>query len=140
MVEPGFEPRLPGSGISFNDCSVLCCLSMWYVGEERRWVVRGFEKNKAPLLPGWPGSQQIVLSGKEMGGVAAKERYDVSVVTCPLQKVRFKFLWLVLVKESAKTLNLNLGPATWCMAVRGFGVSFTVHLKNGSVDHRVLYG
>lgn len=58
----------------------------------------------------------------------------------PLQKVRFKFLWLVLVKESAKTLNLNPGPAAWCVTVRGFGVSFTVHLKNGSVDHRVLYG
>lgn len=70
-----------------------------------------------------------------MGGVAAKERHDVSVVTnCPLQKVRFKFLWLVLVKESAETLNLSPGPAAWCVTVRGFGLSFTVHWKTALLD------
>lgn len=79
------------------------------------------------------------LSVGRMGGVAAKERRDVSVVTAPLQKVRFKFLWLVLMKESAKTLNLNPGPAAWCVTIRGSGLSFTVHLKNGSVGYRVLY-
>lgn len=49
--------------------------------ERHKWVVRGFDKNKALLFTGWPASQQTVLSGKEMDGVAAKERRDVSVVT-----------------------------------------------------------
>lgn len=43
--------------------------------------------------------------------------------------MRFKFLLLVLVKESAETLNLNPGPAAWCVTIRGSGLSFTVHLK-----------
>lgn len=46
-------------------------------------VEKGFKKNKVQLLAGWPGSRKRVLSGKEMGGVAAKERQDVSVVTAP---------------------------------------------------------
>lgn len=54
-----------------------------------------------------------------MGGVAAKEREDVSVVIAPPGGEVYIFLWLVLGNESAETLGFHPVLATWCVTIRG---------------------